>query len=291
MAMLLLVFACDKAAVTSESVTAGSSATAARPSAKDIGVTIKFSGLITYVLGPYQRAVVVYTKTHPHKVTIHATAFKKEAEVMIKSLPGGCCGRASCSFELQYMSLQLLDVAGNALGGDLTFTDASFEDLVTPLNKIDPIAFKTGNLAPVVKGDLEKNSTISWGFVDLRGGDASSTRLDCHGKFKKAGPFSPFSGGTSVHYATLTGGGFLRVAVAGQEAPYVIPLTGPNVTIEVDNDLKSHRSHFHEYDKLTTVTGHKLPKVILENSQACKNASEERGGVPGCHDTRINGGT
>ena len=283
-AMLLLVFACEKNAVPS--------ATDAKDTTKDIDATITFSGLITHVLGPYQRAVVVYSTTHPHEVTIHATAFQKEAEDMIKLLPGGNCTGDSCSFKLQYMSLQLLDAKKEPLGGDLTFKDGSFERLVTQLDDIDPVAFKADNLAPAVTRAPEENSTISWGFVDLHGGDASTTALPCHGKIlDTATEFSEFSGGTSVHYKKLTGGGFLRVAVAGQKEPHDIPLTGPEIEIEVDNNLNSKDSHFHEYDKLTTAAGHKLPTVKLdEQSPACKKVITESGGVPGCHDTRVNGG-
>lgn len=290
--MLFLLFACKKNDSTATgSVATDSSSASVSDTSQDVDATIKFSGLITYVLGPYQRAVVVYTTTHPHTVTIRATSFQKEAEDIVKALPEGDCKPDSCSFKLQYMSLQLLEGEGKQpLDGALTWTDGTFLKLVTPLDTIDPDAFKPENLAPVVTADLEDKSTISWGFVDLHGGDAKSTALVCQGKISEnATQFEEFSAGTSVHYRPLKGRGFLRVQVAGEKDARDIPLTGPEVEIEVDNNVADKKSHFHEYEKLTTLANHHLPKVVLDESAACRDAIVGRGGVPGCHDTRING--
>jgi len=289
-AVLVLVFACTKTETTTDSAAADSAANTTTV-ANDVNATIDFSGLVTHVLGPYQRAVVVYSTTHPHKVTVRDTSLKTEAKTIMSAFPGGSCIDNKCSFLLQYMSLQLLNAKKEPLSGDLKYTDGTFERRVTDLDAIDPVAFTAENLAPEVTGDVKEGSTISWGYVDLRGGEATTTALPCQGRLAVQGTtgFSEFSGGTTVNYPPLAGGGFLRVIATsgGKPMTYDIPFTGPDVLIEVDNNLNSNAPHFHEYDKLTTAAGHTLPNVVLDQqSQACRDAIGGSGGVPGCTDTR-----
>lgn len=291
-ALLLLSFACSKNdAVTDTSATATGGATDSRavagettsdPStASDINVTVEFRGMNTHVLGKYQRTVIVKAPKHPHEIEVPDTA--GVSTIVINDLGGEC--PSTCVFDIAYMSLQLLDGSKAPLTGDLTKTDGTFDQFVTNLKDVDPVAFDESKLADDVTGAIQASSTVSWGYFDLLGGDASATALDCQGAIGNSSTFIKFPEYVTVKY-TLSGGGFLRVSTT--TATHDIPLTGPNVLIKINNDVDSGMSHFHEYAKVSK-DNPTMPVVVPEKTTECDNRIKGFGGVPGCVDTKWEG--
>jgi hypothetical protein len=281
-AALLVTFGCGRSErAKQEGATSSATATA------DVTATVTFAGLITHVLGSHQRAVIVYAADHPREITI--SGISDDGKKIVQEKLGGECPGA-CSFKLNYMSLQLLDGKGKTLTGNLTSHDGTFTSLVPNLYDLDKTAFDDTNIAPEVIGDVKYGSQISWGYFDLHGADASTSALPCRGRFNQTGSFMEFPAKTTMKFA-LAGGGTLRVGAAkadGMTDTYDIALVGSNVGIDVNNNIQSGKSHFHEYRKLSTAPQINLPPVQLEEqTAACKAAIGPFGGVPGCTCTKI----
>lgn len=274
-ATLLVCFACRQ---TTESTSDAVATTSTGSS--DVEASVTFSGLVTHFLDTYQRAVVVYATGHRRTVRLPITT---DIKTIVEGNLGGKC-TTTCNFDVNYMSMQLLDGTKAALSGDLQSADGTFTSIVTKLSDAHSTAFDKAKLHAEATGAVTANSLISWGHFDLHGGDASATAFKCLAKFEPGTgqPFIKFPNKVTVTYK-LPGGAFLRV-IDSSGKQYDLPLPGPKVLIEVDNDMSTATSHFQEYAKLST-DNPTLPKIILDEEDTCKGPIIESGGVPGCSNT------
>jgi hypothetical protein len=279
--VLLSVTGCQKSTEDTKSTSAATTTS----SSGNLEVSVNFTGLVTHVLGPIQKAVVVKAPDHLHRIKIVGAS--QAAGEVVQQINGEC-HPDSCIFILNFMSLQLLNVNRQPLTDDLK-ADRSFLTLVPDLGDMNASAYSVANLTREAKGEILAGSAISWGTFDLHGGNASSEPMACRGKITGLGDFRQFPKVTTVKY-TLSGPGILRVTDA-QGHKYDIPLEGPAVSIDVNNNNPaSHHSDFDHFAKLSMVPAN-LPQFVNETSEACKKAIGEQNGVPGCHDSRLAMGT
>ncbi len=282
-AALVLCFACKKEGTTTDTtpISSTDSTSVQQRSQEEAPATIKvkFSGLITHFEGTFQRAVILKVEHHPHQLVIPKTDAVEQA---LNGMQGADCQErtGACVVVINDMSMQLLG-DNQSLASELTHTDGKFESLVLDLADLDPVGFDGKQLSLDAVGPLKKNNPLSWGFFDLRGGDATARAMTCTGHIGSASaPPKDFAQHVKVTY-TLKRPVTLRIVDADNQRRDV-PLSDGDL-LEVNNDVADTNSHFGEYRRISKAAGATLPMIFTDNPHNCLMT---KGGIPGCNDTR-----